>query len=283
MPKTVLVTGATGFIGKATVSALSAAGWQVTQGSRSVAGTTATGTVCLDLADPKTILSLSNGPPFDAVVHLGAKVGWSNQAESELFVPNVLSTGCLAHLARLWNAHLIFASAAIVHGVRSEAIELESPLCLDTAYAKSKWLGEQLLASSKVKHCILRIAGVFGSAGPNHLGLNRAIDGAIKGEAPLQTGTGESLRNYVYVKDAAKAIVLVLRDQLEGTHLLAGDEIMSVSAMLGTICEVFTPGRHAAIKEGAPALNQVIRPSAYLPKSRGFREALIDIRSECLQ
>lgn len=278
---TVLVTGATGFIGRATVVALAEAGWQVTQGSRLVSETMEQGTVYLDLADPATLLALAKGARFDAIVHLGTHVGWSGEAESEMFVPNVLSTGCLAYLASLWDSRLIFASAAIVHGVMNETIEPDSAVCPDTAYAKSKWLGEQLLAASNVKYSVLRIAGVFGCDGPAHLGLNRAIDGAIRGEPPLQIGSGTALRNYVYVKDVAQAIVYTLQKCLLGTHLLSGHEIVSVSDMLQQVCDMFTPGLHPVIKDGPQALNQVITPSTFLPKTRGFQEALNDIKKGC--
>lgn len=280
--KRVLVTGATGFIGRATVSALADSGWQITLGSRSASETMVQRTIHLDLAEPATLLALAKWARFDAIVHLGARVGLS-EAESEMFVPNVLSTGCMAYLATLWDAHLIYASTAIVHGVRNEKIKSDSPVCLDTAYAKSKWLGEQLLAASNARHCVLRIAGVFGCDGPAHLGLNRAIDGAIKGEPPLQIGSGTALRNYVYVKDVAKGIVYALQEHLVGTHLLAGHEVVSVSEMLQQVCDTFAPGLHPAIKDGAQALNQVITPSTFLPKTRRFHDALIDIRKECQQ
>lgn len=283
MGKKVLITGANGFIGRATVSALAGVGWQITQGLRSVSETIAQGTVYVDLSDPATLVALAKGPRFDAIVHLGAHIGWSGATEAEMFMPNVLSTGYLAYLANFWDAHLIFASAAIVHGVRKETIDSASSLCLDTAYARSKWLAEQLLAASHAKHCVLRIAGVFGCDGPAHLGLNRAIDGAIKGDPPLQIGTGAVLRNYIYVKDVAQAIVFALKEQLEGIHLIAGHEVLSVSAMLQEICDIFSPGLHPVIKDGPQGINQVIKHSSFLPETRGFREALIDIRKESLQ
>jgi nucleoside-diphosphate-sugar epimerase len=281
--KTVLVTGATGFLGRTTMSALAEAGWQITRGSRSAVEPLAKGVVRLDLAEPATLLALAKQARFDAIVHLGARVGLTGETEAELFVPNVLATGCLAYLAGLWDARLIFASSAIVHGVRQETIESDSPLCPDTAYAKSKWLGEQLLATSNTKHCVLRIAGMFGADGPIHLGLNRAINGAIKGEPPLQIGSGKALRNYVYVKDVAQAIVYALLEHLEGTHLLAGHEVISISEMLQVVCDTFSPGQHPVIKDGPEAMNQVIKPCIFLPATRGFREALIDMRKECYQ
>jgi hypothetical protein len=58
---------------------------------------------------------------------------------------------------------------------------------------------------------------------------------------------------------------------------------MPISAMLQGICDIFSPGLHPVIEDGPPAMNQLIKPSALLPKTRGFREALIDIQKECQQ
>jgi nucleoside-diphosphate-sugar epimerase len=277
--KTVLLTGSTGFIGRATFLALELEGWQVTQGSRLLLENMPKGVVHLDLADPATALALAKGNRFDAIVHIGAHVGWSGHAESAMFAPNILSTGCLAYLANIWDAHIVYASAAIVHGVGAERIDCEAPICLDNAYAKSKWLGEQLIVASNARHCILRIAGVFGYAGPSHLGLNRAISMAIKGESPTQVGSGSALRSYVYVKDVALAVCYVLKHGLQGPHLLAGHEELSVSEMLKKVCQVLSPSINPFYMDGIEAKNQVVKPSTSLPKTRDFCEALIDIRN----
>ena len=279
--KSVLVTGATGFIGRATVAGLEQAGWAVTRVVRSTDRSLENGEIYLDLAKPAAILALESCARFDAIVHLGANIGWSGATEAEMFVPNILSSGCLSFLASQWNAQLIYASAAIVCGVKTEMIDASTPVTPDTAYAQSKWLGEQLIVASHVHHCILRVAGVFGSGGPAHLGLNRAIDGAMKGIPPTQSGSGSALRNYVYVKDVAQAIVFALQERLEGTHLLAGSEVMSVGQMLQEICDTFLPGQQPARIDGQEAMNQVIEPSRHLPKTQGFREALADIKDTC--
>jgi len=274
----VLLTGATGFIGRATAVSLEQAGWAVTKGMQSVSQSTESGSIFLDLANPASILALANEARFDAIVHLGANVGLAGVDEAEMYAPNALSTGCLAFLADQWDAHLIYASTVIVCGVQNEAIDANSVVSPDTAYAQSKWLGEQLLAASHIRHCVLRVAGVFGHEGPAHLGLNRAIDGAINGVVPTQIGSGGAMRNYIYVKDVAQAIILALHDRLEGTHLLAGSEGLSIGQMMEAICSIFLPGQHLLIKDGPEAISQLIQPSLSLPKTRGFRDALADIK-----
>lgn len=274
--KTVLVTGANGFLGRATVSALTAAGWRVTKGLKDAAEDLSGDSVRLDLCQPETVLALQS-MRFDAIVHLGARVELSGATEAQLFVPNVLATGCLAHLAAVWNAHLLFASTAVVHGLRTEHICAATPVTADTPYARSKWLAEELLAASGSRHCVFRIGGIFGANGPEHLGLNRAITGAVQGVAPTRIGSGQALRNYVYVKDVAKAIAHALLEEMTGTHLVAGGETLSVAKMLQEVCNIFTPGAEVVVKDGPEAASQVIEPSSCLPGTRCFREALFDI------
>ena len=276
--KSLLLTGANGFIGRATAVALECDGWKVTRSIRQADSDLKDGCINLNLSDPTTIFSLLKTHHFDAIVHLGAQVGLSGATEAEMFVPNVLSTGCLSHLARDWNARLVFASTAIIHGAKMERIESHSPVLLDTPYARSKWLGEQLIVTSHARHCVLRIAGVFGLNGPAHLAINKAIQDADKGKAPTLMGYGRAVRNYVYVNDVAQAIVYSLRAGLDGIHLLGGQEILSIADMLRAICDEFLPGMHPISKVGPEATDQIIKPSTYLPGTRGFRQALSDIR-----
>jgi nucleoside-diphosphate-sugar epimerase len=276
--KSVLVTGSTGFVGQATASALERAGWDVVRTSRLKPSDDQSNIIHLDLADPSTVIALAKGQRYDAIVHIAAHVGWSDSDEFTMYVTNVLSTGYLAYLTNAWNAHIVYASSAIVHGVATEVIDSETPIFLDNSYAKSKWLSEELLKASNAKSCILRISGVFGWKGPTHLGLNRSIEMAIKDIPPKQVGMGSALRNYIYVKDVASAIAYALEHDLEGTHLLAGHEELSICEMLKKVCEVLSPSISPIMQNGTEAKNQLIKPSLDLPKTRSFVQSLIDIR-----
>lgn len=278
--KSVLVTGGTGFIGRATMIALKNSGWKISRAIRASSKDLKKGDISLDLTKPMDIFDLVNNFRFDAIVHLGAQVGWSGETSAEMFLPNIVSTGSLAFLAKQWDAHLVYASAAIVCGAKSSIVNSSSPINLDTDYARTKFLGEELIIASGCNHCILRIGGVFGADGPLHLGLNLAIINAIKGVLPIQIGHGSALRNYIYVQDVARSIVYSLQQGLQGTHLLAGSEVTSMNQMLKDLCSVFIDGRLPFCKDGPEATSKIIVPSKSLPKTLKFYDALVDIKSK---
>lgn len=274
----VLVTGASGFVGRATVEALRSAGSRVTLGFRSP---TRAGpdTVQLDLDDPERLLASLRGYRFDAIVHLAARIDLSTRNGADLYAPNVLATGCLAMLAARSRAHFVYTSTVMVHGARTAAIGPHAPIRPDTPYARSKWLGEKLVEASSARHCVLRVAGVFGVADDPLLGINRAIKAVRQGIAPRRIGSGGALRNYVYVRDAAAAIVSVLDSGIEGTHFLAARDALSIDEMLREICTTFLPGEQPIVVAGAESSDQLVEPSMSLPPTRSFRAALVDIRT----
>jgi len=133
---------------------------------------------------------------------------------------------------------------------------------------------------SGVKCGILRIAGVFGKNGPSHLGINVAIDNALKGVAPVQYGEGAVKRNYIYVEDLCSAIGFCIEQGLEGTHLVAGSSVNLVSEMLEIICETLLPGRRPQRAASERAVSdQIVEHSTDLPRGRSFKESLKDIKS----
>jgi UDP-glucose 4-epimerase len=276
-----LVTGATGFIGRAAVAALEHEGWEVVRGVRRT--DTGGDVLEVDIQAPDVAARILRGPRFDAIVHLAARIGWDGGSLADLFVPNVIAVGHLLHVCQATEAHFVFASAAIVAGARANHITAESPEKPDTPYAESKLLAERLIAASGVRSTTLRIAGVFGKHGPTHLQLNRAIEGAMSGRCPQIVGEGRARRNYIYVKDLAEVIVHALDHKVEGTHLIAGSEAHPIRDMLRAVCEVFLPGSSPVPIAGVEADDQVVDPSPLFPASRGFRAALRDIKcdAEC--
>lgn len=267
------VTGATGFLGQAVCRRLASEGIEV-HGLCRKPPRFCHGHLEVDLTSLENLCALSrrkDGP--DVVIHLGARVGWLDEALSELYPANVLATGILAGLAQAWGARLVFASTAIVHGSRTERIDDRSALRPDTDYGKSKLIGEELVRASGVPHSILRFGGIFGAGGPDHLSINRAIDAAAQGTTPAVNMAGQALRSYLHVEDAAAVVLRAAHGELDGTHLVAGST-SSIASMVQSICNVYLPGTRPTMQPGGDVRDQVVVPSDGIPLVRSFEDAL---------
>ncbi|MDD5063437.1 MAG: NAD(P)-dependent oxidoreductase [Phycisphaerae bacterium] len=274
----VLISGANGFVGSCLVKMLEDTNWQIVPLVRRSSGFD--NEVVLDFCDIDFCSKLALLPKVDAVVHLGAKIGWDGSTREELFKPNVLATVELADWSKSIGAYFLFSSAAIVFGSHSHHITSNSKLELDTDYGYSKWLAEETIKMSGVESGILRIGGIFGKSGPRHLGINVAINNAIKGIVPVQFGKGAIKRNYIYVKDLCNIIRFCIENRVGGDYLVSGSSVNTVYEMLRIICDVLLDGREPEhVEKEETGHDQIIEHSSHLPSGRSFEEAIRNIKS----
>ncbi len=278
MTKTVLVTGASGFIGSAFMRIFGqnaeALGYRLIPAVRKPMGLKHE--VCLDLEDKKLDKKLKKLGRMDAVVHLGAKIDFVCSLD-DLIVPNVLATNRLAYWAKDIGAYFMLASTVMVYGSETERIAGGNPAILDTAYARSKLMAEDVVGSSGVRHLVMRLAGVYGNGG-RYLWINRAIAQAQRGEIPTLYGDGKGKRNYIYVVDLVHMMVFWLKSQVIGTHLVAGSEAVSIADMIQGICDVFLDGQKPIMKDGDSSLDQIVEPSKECWHTSSFRDVLAHMK-----
>lgn len=276
MNKSIFITGSTGFIGSHILECLLKKNYNITKGVRNK--NLAEDEVFCDLANLESIMEIKNKIKADIIIHFGAKVGLENDKLEDLYIPNVLGTMGIVALAKEWNAKLIFASTAIVHGVRCQKIEKNTKINLDNYYANTKWTCEQIIISSKIKYCILRISGVFGNNGPEHLGINKSIKNAINGVSPCLNGKGMGLRNYIYVKDLVSFIIDIIENNYDGLHYVAALQEITIKEMLTQITKVFLSEKKIIVNDGISDHDQLITPSKKVKPKYSFFEALKDIK-----
>lgn len=278
MTPVVLVTGASGFVGRAVMEWLTTTPWRAVPVVRVPAGLP--GEIVLDLARLGHDVRTADLPSADAVVHFAARITWEGADRASLLGPNVLATGLLAEWASRCKSYFVYASTVTVCGVRAGYIRADTPANPDTAYAWSKWMGEELVVAAGGDAAVLRIAGIFGRNGPSHLGLNQVIARALAGEPPTLVAEGSAKRNYLYVHDLAEIITKCLTERVTGIHLVAGRSVLSIAEMLSTVCDILLPGSAPVRAPGSEASDQIVEPSTVLPARRTFEEALVDIRRD---
>ncbi|MCR4321648.1 MAG: NAD(P)-dependent oxidoreductase [Candidatus Brocadiaceae bacterium] len=272
MGKRVLITGANGFVGSNLMSMLADTDIEIIPMVRK--SINFKNEVIVDFCDLNFCKIVYSLPKVDAVIHLGAKVSFDVNSKNKFFVPNVLATGILANWAQKTGVYFVYTSTAIVCGVNNPHITVDSKLNPDTDYSYSKWLSEELIKMSGVKHVILRVGGIFGKNGPHHLGINKAIDNGFKGIVPNVLSSCGEKRNYIYVYDLAKLIAFCLKNEIEGIHMVAGSEIYTIHEMLETICNRLLHGKELMVPEGKAGNDQIIETSSILPRGMSFEEAI---------
>ena len=280
MQNRVIITGASGFVGRIIVSELRILGWEVIPVVREPSGLKGEYIINPDSKD--FFDKLSSLPKSKSIIHLASHVDFSESANiGDFYTTNILYTSCLVQLSKLWSAQLIFSSGIIVYDdieyINQDTIVTDNPL---TQYGRAKLLAESIIISAGIDYTILRIPGIYGDGGPQHLGINSAITNAIDSYCePILKGKGSAKRNYIYVYDLIDNIHSCLEKKILGEHLIAGGEVVTIKQMLESVCELLLNGVQLINRPGEDAMDKVIEKSTHFPKGRSFVDALLDIKA----
>ncbi len=242
----VLVTGATGFLGKAVVAFL-ALEHEVFALARQDAPPGLASRVAwhkADLSSPSLARDLDRSlpPDLEAVIHLAGVVGAGAEVSPELLrVTNVRATETLAGWARARRVgRFLFASTGGVYGYRREAVaETAQPTPRDP-YAQSKADAEavcqRILGPAAV---LLRLYFPYGPGQPKQRLIPRLI-ASVRERREITVYNGGAPRlNPIYLDDAVAFVgrALVLPGVPPILHL-AGTEVVSISDLAGLIGEL---------------------------------------------
>jgi nucleoside-diphosphate-sugar epimerase len=245
---TILVTGATGFVGRHLAPALVEQGWRVCGTARqsriaSVAGVTrgiTTGAI-----DGRTDWTEAvNG--VDTVVHLAALAHQTDPRhqpeESDFMRVNAEGTRCLAEAAKAAGVRrLVFISSigAVTNVSTSVVDETQAPTPA-TPYGRSKLAGEKalrtVLGGSHVEWCVLRPVLVYGPGNPGNMGRLLRL---VKSGLPLPLGGIKNRRSFVFVGNLVDAIVRAVSapDVSEKVFHVADDEAVSTGELIHLIAD----------------------------------------------
>lgn len=263
MAKTVLITGATGFVGRPLCDEMIRRQWRVKVALRSRDYFSADmEPVIVGAIDGRTdwVNTLND---VDVVIHLAARVHVmkDNAADpmAEFLGVNLYATMNLARQAVLAGVkRLIYVSSIKVNGERTDKIQpfTEKDNCNpQDGYAKSKWEAEQALhhiaAETGLEIVIVRPPLVYGpGVKGNFLKLINAIDKGI----PLPLAAAGNMRNVVYVGNLADALAACASHSIAAgkTYLISDGEGISTKALIGKIAQSL--GRDSCAFYCPPAL-----------------------------
>jgi dTDP-4-dehydrorhamnose reductase len=230
----VLVTGASGFVGRALVEELRHKGRAYdVHGLERGDG---------DLADDGVAQRAIAAARPEIVVHAAARIGVARCDGEPLLAlrSNVLATVHVARACAEHGARLAYVSTADVYGAVTEAGEDTPPLPA-SLYALTKWWGEQaarLYAPDGL--VVVRLANPYGPGvepGQGKGALPTMLDQAQRAE-PIPAFRGER-RSWCWIGDVVRAIGLVLESRAEGVFNVGSDAApVALADAARLVCEL---------------------------------------------
>ena len=185
-----------------------------------------------DILDKDSVDSAVKGK--DYVFHFAglADINESRTKPVETVTNNILGTTNILESCRKRNVkRLIFASTIYVYSD------------LGSFYRSSKQACELIIENYKeeydLNYSILRFGSLYGRRANDFNFIRNAILQAIKSGRIERKGDGSEIRDYIHVKDAAKASVEILNDKFKNSHIMIkGLQTIKVRELLMMINEI---------------------------------------------
>lgn len=211
--KTVLVTGASGYIASNLIEKLSQLKCRIIPVSRKVIPNAAA-KYCQSSFWRDTLNNV------DVIFHLAAQtsIKLANEHPQQDLQTNILPLIAIldACAQQPQKPHLVLASTVSIYGLTEklpvDERQEDNPL---TTYCLHKQVAEHYLTyyikQNKVSGCALRLANVYGpgakASSPDRNILNKMIVAALQGQALTVYGEGDFIRDYVFIDDIANAFL----------------------------------------------------------------------------
>src|ERR1039457_1447772 len=203
--KNILVTGASGFIGRNLTVRLSKSGHTIYPISKLFGQ---------DICDKK-IYQQYTDKCIDTVFHLAGLtfVPDSWDSPDKFYQVNTMGTQRVLDFCRQAQARIIFISAYIYGNPRYLPIDESHPVAPNNPYAHSKWLGEELCRfyaeHMGVKTVILRPFNIYGN-GQDSRFLIPTLLNQIQTDGKIVVRDDTPRRDYLYITDVVDACMAVI-------------------------------------------------------------------------
>jgi UDP-glucose 4-epimerase len=269
-----LVTGAGGFIGRHVCLELEAGGWRVARAGRPEIEIPSMKFAALVERSRPDVLIHCAGP---ASVPMSLSDPLGDLEGSVLMLANILYT-----IARMSGSpRLVLVSSAAVYGDSAQRpINEEAPFAPVSPYGFHRQITEVLVEEYRqifaIPSTVLRIFSAYGEGLRKQL-LWDVCRMAVRDGAVTLSGTGAETRDFLHVKDVARAVSLATSDPraVDETYNIASGVETTVSAVAGWVVDELGTGVPIGFS-GFPRPGDPARWSADISKisALGFRPSI---------
>jgi nucleoside-diphosphate-sugar epimerase len=246
----VIVTGATGLVGRAVAERLNRDGASVVAVGRSPAETAAYEFVDLDL-ERRSLDELADRRP-EAIVHCAAHVpGPPDRPDDHerADATRNIDAGVFAASARL-RCRVVYVSSCILYDPLDPVVKTEvSDVRAATPYAEAKLAGE-MEAATLDGSLVMRIPSPVGARMRPTTVLPRFVTRASRGQTLEIWGSGMREQDFIHVRDLAAFVVLALATDVRGTFNVASGRPVSMRVLADSAVRVVGRG---AVRQGTQA------------------------------
>lgn len=302
----IVVTGATSFIGRAVVEELLEKRHQVFAAVRpDSAGRGELEAMQRETGGQFTVLPvdlsacgmLDRHPALDGRADLWLHLGWegsgsANRTNPEIQARNIgYALEALGVAARLGCTRFLFSGSQAEYGIVDGLMREDSPCHPVSEYGKDKLevcrrAGERA-AELGITYLHTRIFSVYGPGDHPWSLVSSCVDTFLKG-GHMEFGACTQLWNYLYIKDAVRAITgLLLAKSPSGVYNVAGNDTRPLREFIGEIHRLcggrgtFEYGKRPPNAEGVVSLNpdtgKLYRTANFQPRisfEEGIREMI---------
>jgi UDP-glucose 4-epimerase len=260
MKKKAIVFGGSGFLGSHVSDALSDKGHKVTVFDLMPSSYLRSGQemIVADILDREKVLEAVQGK--NIVYHFAglADLDDAKTKPLETVSKNIVGTVNILDAAVKANVeHFIFSSTIYVYSSRGGF------------YRCSKQAGELYIEEYEKRYgldfTILRYGSLYGPRATENNGIMRLLRQALNGAISYE-GTGDEMREYIYIKDAAKLTVDILLEDQKNRHLIiTGHHSLKGSDMMKTINEILDNKVHIEYQCSPSAEHYSLTPYSFKP------------------
>jgi UDP-glucose 4-epimerase len=251
MAQRILVTGGAGFIGSFLVRELVSQGFKVRVLDNLSTGSLSNLKEVLDsiefiegdLRDEITVEKAVRG--VEAVVHLAALIDVAESVEKPdlYFDVNAKGTFNLAKASKNVSV-FIFASSCAVYGEpvktpdnRGSSPESKITLC---SYIAGEAFASSYSSLYGYRHILFRFFNVYGPRQSKAYAgvISEFIKRISKNEPPVIFGDGEQTRDFVHVRDVARAVILALKNDGSGVYNIGSGTSVTINELANIVLKI---------------------------------------------
>ncbi len=243
----VLITGATGFIGKHLVRFLMRqSGLELWCISRNGGQVDSVHVDSVDLTSAEKVAEWRKDKPvFDTIFHLAASIpsSFKSSEADESFLDNIYMMQNTIAIAIPDNSSIIYTSSSSVYCTEN-TIPLTEDLIPqpNNPYSLSKYVGELLLDIAHIRYGLstssLRVSAPYGPYQKARTVINIFLRAVFESRNITLYGSGNRTQDFTYVDDVLQAIWLAFQKKASGVYNIASGNSITMSELAKTVLSV---------------------------------------------